>query len=95
MRTPRCVPVLKEDPAGLDKLLLAFGKGIHDFAKAKASNHGVHFDVWSGKDGLEETLKAVMKDCKVPNKRLSELFTPRSIAERAGVLRNSKRRIRR
>jgi hypothetical protein len=92
MSAPRIVPLQREDPAGLDKLLLALGKAAHDFVQAKAAQRGVKFDLWNGKDGLAKTLEALIKAHKIPNKRFAELVTPRSIAENTGVLKPKRRR---
>ena len=86
------VPVRREDPAGLDKLLIAAGKGCARFLEAFAQSKGVSLNLWDGKDGMGAVLEEAVK--RVPNKRLPELVTPRSILEQAGVIkRRGHRRI--
>ena len=86
--------VKSEDPAGLDKLLLAVGKVAHDFVAGKAARFGVHLDWWSGQDGLESVLKDAIKEHGIPNKRFVELVTPRKIAVKSGVLKPKRRAVR-
>ena len=84
-----------EDPAGLDKVLLAAGKAAHDFVVAKAARFGIHLDWWNGKNGLQAVIQDAIREHEIPNKRFPELVSPRSLAEKAGVLsaKKPKRRI--
>jgi len=73
-------PVVIEDPAGLDKLLLAAARGCARFLEAAAKEKaGVALNLWDGKDGLGAVLENHLKAAGVPNKRLPELVTPRAI----------------
>jgi hypothetical protein len=77
-------PMVTEDPAGLDKLLLAAAKGCARFLEAAAKEKGgVSLDLWDGKDGLGAVLEEHLKRAGVPNKRLPELVTPRAIINAA------------
>jgi hypothetical protein len=92
---PKFTPVPKEDPAGLDKLLLAAGKGCARFLESLAqAKLGTPFNFWDGQDGLGAVLEEHLKSAGVPNKRLPELVTPRAVLEQAGVIRK-KRAVRR
>lgn len=87
---PKPVPV--EDPAGLDKLLLAAGKGCARFLEGlTARKLGVQVNLWDGKDGLGAVLEESLKSAGVPNKRLPDLFTPRLVIERSGILPKKRR----
>jgi len=89
-------PVVPEDPAGLDKLLLAAGKGLHDLARGVASSKGFTIpEFWGGENGLEAVLRQAIAERGIPNKRLPDLVNPRTLAENAGLIRKpkTKRRI--
>jgi hypothetical protein len=87
---PKPVPV--EDPAGLDKLLLAAGKGCARFLEALAEKKlHTRVNLWDGQDGLGAILEESLKSAGVPNKRLPDLFTPRLVIERAGILPKKRR----
>jgi hypothetical protein len=82
----RLAPV--EDPAGLDKLLLAAGKGCARFLEGLAERKlGTRVELWDGKDGLGAVLEESLKSAGVPNKRLPDLFTPRLVLQQTGVIR--------
>lgn len=84
MAQPKPVPV--QDPAGLDQLLLAAGKGCARFLEAALREKcGATVSIWDGKDGLGAVLEEHLAAVGVPNKRLPELLTPRAILEQAGV----------
>ena len=80
------------DPAGLDKVLLAAGKAAHDFVMGKAARFGIRLDWWSGENGLEAVIQDAIREHEIPNKRFPELVSPRSIAERAGVVKPKKQK---
>jgi hypothetical protein len=89
-------PVPVEDPAGLDKLLLAAGKGVARFVEAAVQRKfGTQVNIWDGADGLGAILDEHLKAAGVPNKRLPELLTPRLVAEYAGVNPKVRRPVRR
>lgn len=85
----------QNDPAGLDRLILAVGKAAHDLVAAKAAKMGVALNVWDGENGLQGVIQDVIREKRIPNKRLPDLVSPRSIAENIGVLKPKpkKRRI--
>jgi hypothetical protein len=90
----KSVPV--DDPAGLDKLLLAAGKGCARFFESLAERKlGMRVNVWDGADGLGAILEESLKSAGVPNKRLPDLLTPRLVIERAGILPKKRRPVRR
>ncbi len=69
-----------KDPAGLDSLLLAAGKGVARWLEgAVQQKTGMPVSIWDGKDGLGAVLQEHLQAVGVPNKRLPELVTPRSI----------------
>jgi hypothetical protein len=73
-------PIVAKDPAGLDELLLAAGKGITRYLEQIATAKlGKPIELWDGQDGLGQVLEEHLKAAGVPNKRLPELVTPRSI----------------
>ena len=87
-------PVPVEDPAGLDKLLLAAGKGCARFFESLAEKKlGTRLNLWDGKDGLGAVLEESLKSAGVPNKRLPDLVTPRLVLQQTGAIR--KRPVRR
>ena len=87
--------VAQNDPAGLDKLLLAAGKGIARYLENMAQvKLGQPLTLWDGKDGLGAVLEEHLQAAGVPNKRLSELLTPRLVLQNAGVA-PKKRNVRR
>ena len=86
-------PVPVEDPAGLDKLLLAAGKGCARFLEGLAEKKlGAKVNLWDGPDGLGAVLEESLKSAGVPNKRLSDLLTPRAVLKAGGVLEFAPRR---
>lgn len=75
-----------DDPAGLDKLLLAAGKGCARFLESVVERRfGTAINLWDGQDGLGAVLEEHLKAAGVPNKRLPELLTPRLVMNRAGL----------
>ncbi len=69
-----------KDPAGLDETLLAAGKGIARWLEsAVEAKTGIRPTIWDGKDGLGAVLQEHLEAAGVPNKRLPELVTPRSV----------------
>lgn len=73
-------PLPVEDPAGLDKMLMAAGKGVARFLEgAVQKRFGMPLNLWDGPDGLGAILDEHLKAAGVPNKRLPELLTPRSV----------------
>lgn len=79
-------PVPVEDPAGLDKLLLAAGKGCALFVEQLIGRKfGTRVNLWDGADGLGAILEEQLKAAGVPNKRLPDLLTPRLVLQSAGV----------
>jgi len=89
------VPVVQDDPAGLDKLLLAAGKGVARFLESALERKtGTKVNLWDGQDGLGMILEEQLQQAGVPNKRLPELLTPRSVLQQTGVL-GKKRTVRR
>lgn len=75
-------PLPVEDSAGLDKMLMAAGKGVARFLEGAARQRfGVPLNLWDGPDGLGAVLDEHLKTAGVPNKRLPELVTPRSIVD--------------
>jgi len=80
------VPIV--DSAGLDKLLLAAGKGCARYVEQLLEvKLGRPLNIWDGPDGLGAVLEESLKSAGVPNKRLPELFTPRAVLSQAGVLK--------
>ena len=74
--------VVQDDPAGLDKLLLAAGKGVARYLENLAQvKLGQPLNLWDGKDGLGAVLEEHLQAAGVPNKRLSELLTPRRVLQ--------------
>jgi hypothetical protein len=72
--------IVQEDPAGLDKLLLAAGKGVCRYLEGvAAAKIGRHIELWDGPDGLGAVLDEHLKEAGVPNKRLSDFITPRAL----------------
>ena len=69
------------DPAGLDQLLLAAAKGVTRFAERVAGEKlGRPVSLWDGADGLGAVLGEHIAAAGIPNKRLPELVSPRSIS---------------
>jgi hypothetical protein len=96
MSAPEFKPVPVQDPAGLDQLLLAAGKGCARFLEsALREKCGMTVELWDGKDGLGAVLEEHLATAGVPNKRLPELMTPRAILDRAGVVKPICNRVRR
>lgn len=91
-RKVHVMPVPVKDPAGLDQLLLAAGKGIARFVEGRAASYGVKVDLWDGATGLGAVLGEALQDAGVPNQRFADLVSPRSIAEHAGIVRKPRRR---
>ena len=88
----KLIPVV--DPAGLDKLLLAAGKGCARYLESLVQQKlGRPVNIWDGKDGLGAILEESLENAGVPNKRLPELLTPRLVLEQSGAIR--KRPVRR
>lgn len=87
----RCVPVRREDPAGLDKLLLAVAQAGARWAEQKAAALGVTLNLWDGENGLQSVVVDAIKQHGIPNKRFQELVTPRLVAENVGVLKRKRR----
>ena len=84
------------DPAGLDELLLAAGKGVTRFLEGlAASKLGRPVNLWDGADGLGAILKEHMDAAGVPNARLPELLTPRAVANQLGIVPRKKKSLRR
>jgi hypothetical protein len=85
--------VVVGDPAGLDQLLLAAGKGCARFLEAALREKcGATVNIWDGKDGLGAVLEEHLSAVGVPNKRLPDLLTPRAVLEAGGVLKFAPRR---
>jgi hypothetical protein len=82
-----------EDPAGLDKLILALCKTgtrfLEGFVQQKT---GRSIPLWDGKDGLGAVLEEQVKVAGIPNKRLPELVTPRAVLQQTGVLPAKRKR---
>jgi hypothetical protein len=78
--------VVQDDPAGLDKLLLAAAKAITlSWETLVAARTGKPLSLWDGKDGVGAVMEEYLQARGVPNKRLSELLTPRLVLQNAGV----------
>jgi hypothetical protein len=74
------VEPIASDPAGLDKLLLAAGKGVARFLESLTlQKTGYTVELWDGADGLGAVLEEHLKAAGVPNKRLPEIVTPRAV----------------
>ncbi len=74
-------PAPVKDPAGLDQLLLAAAKGLTRYAERLAGDKlGRPVMIWDGADGLGAVLNEHIAAAGIPNKRLPELVTPRSIS---------------
>lgn len=83
----------QDDPAGLDKLLLAAGKGIARYVEfAIGAKIGRRVSIWDGPDGLGAILQEHIEAAGIPNKRLPELVTPRALL--TPILPRPKRRAR-
>ncbi len=81
-----------KDPAGLDSLLMAAGQGIARFIERGAAQKlGQSINLWDGLDGLGAILREHLDAAGVPNKRLPELVTPRSVLTQAGVVKRRRR----
>jgi hypothetical protein len=88
---PKVVPPV--DPAGLDQLLLAAARGVTRFVEVKvAQNFGRPVNLWDGPDGLGAVLDESLRNAGIPNKRLPELVTPRSILQGTRVIPSRPRR---
>jgi predicted component of type VI protein secretion system len=86
--------VVQNDPAGLDKLLLAAGKGIARYLEKMAQvKLGQPLNLWDGKDGLGAVLEEHLQAAGVPNKRLSELLTPRLALQNVAPKKRNARRL--
>lgn len=84
--------VVADDPAGLDKLLLAAGRGVTRFLEAAVERRiGRPVNLWDGPDGLGAVLQEELQAAGVPNKRLPELLTPRAVVQE--LVPRKKRRI--
>lgn len=93
---PEFKPVPVEDPAGLDKLLLAAAQGVTRWLEAGAALQlGRPVNLWDGPDGLGAVLKEHLEAAGVPNKRLPELITPRAVVESLPIRRRPVRRVKR
>lgn len=92
MKRTLCRVAPREDPAGLDKLLLAIGEGCARWAEAKVARLGVRVELWDGKDGLGAIVQEQIKAHGIPNKRFAELVTPRSVVERIAGSRPARKR---
>jgi hypothetical protein len=78
-------PIAPPDPAGLDQLLLAAGKGVARWLEGVVSNKlQTPFNIWDGANGLGAVLDEHLKAANVPNRRLPELLTPRLVAQSLG-----------
>jgi len=87
-------PVQVEDPAGLDKLLLAAGKGVARYLEGLCEQRfGRPVNFWDGPDGLGAVLDEHLKAAGVPNKRLPELLTPRAMVNQLAPRRRPMRRL--
>ncbi len=91
----QCYTCAHADPAGLDKLLLAAGKGVTRYLEGLAGQKlGRPVNFWDGPDGLGAVLGEHLKAAGVPNKRLPELLTPRLVLEKAIPRKRRTRRVR-
>jgi hypothetical protein len=81
-----------EDPAGLDKLLLAAAHSGVEYIEAYAAQHGIKVDLWNGPNGAEEVLMQAIEEHRVPNQRFAALVTPRSVAEGLGLIKKKRSR---
>jgi hypothetical protein len=83
--------VVAEDPAGLDKVLLATGKGLSRFLESLIEKRiGRPVNIWDGKDGLGAVLEEQFKGMGIPNKRFFEVVTPRSVLEQSGFVKRKR-----
>ena len=88
------VKLVQNDPAGLDKLLLAAGKGVARYLENMAQvKLGQPLNLWDGKDGLGAVLEEHLQAAGVPNKRLSELLTPRLVLQNVVPKKRNVRRL--
>ena len=86
--------VVVDDPAGLDRLLLAAGKGCALFIEQLIGRKfGTRVNLWDGADGLGAILEEQLAAAGVPNKRLPDLFTPRLVLQQAVRKRRPVRRL--
>jgi hypothetical protein len=82
-----------QDPAGLDQIILAAGKGVARYFERLASDKlGRPVNFWDGPDGLGAVVAEHMAAAGVPNKRLPELLTPRLVV--SSIKRRPRRRSR-
>jgi len=87
-------PVPVEDPAGLDKLLLAAGKGVTRYLEGLCLQKlGRPVNLWDGPDGLGAVLGEHLKAAGVPNKRLPDLLTPRLVVNQLAPRKRTMRRL--
>ena len=85
-------PVPVEDPAGLDKLLLAAARSGIGYLEQFARSRGVNVDLWNGPNGAGAVLEQAIAEKGVPNQRFTALVNPRSIAEHVGLVKKPKKR---
>ncbi len=88
---------ITNDPAGLDQLILAAGKGLARWAERLAGEKlGRPVTIWDGRDGLGAVLSEHLAAAGVPNKRLPELITPRAMIQKLDMqaARRPRRRVR-
>jgi hypothetical protein len=81
-----------DDPAGLDKLLLAAAHSGIRYLEQFATSRGVTVDLWSGPNGAGAVLEQAIRERGVPNKRFAELVNPRTIAEGVGLVKKPRKR---
>ncbi len=88
-------PLPVRDPAGLDEVFLAAGKGVARFLETAARQRlGMNIQLWDGADGLGAVLAEHLKDVGVPNKRAVELLTPRAVLNfTTGKKRRARRKV--
>jgi hypothetical protein len=85
-------PAFVEDPAGLDKLLLAAAKSGVRYLEQFALSRGVNVDLWNGPNGAGAVLEQAIAEKDVPNQRFTALVNPRSIAEHVGLVKKPRKR---
>ena len=82
------------DPAGLDRLVMAAGEGLARWGEGLAARHGIKVEIWDGPNGLGAVLGEHIERAGVPNKRLAELVTPRAIVESLAAPKKRRRAVR-
>lgn len=92
--TAKVQQIKSSDPAGADQVVIRAAQACVEWGQRLLhSKFGVQLDFWSGSDGLGSVVEQAVREQGIPNKRFHEIVNPRVVAERAGVIRMPKRRL--